>query len=1272
MKKGLFCFLASVCILQGLAQKLKISNLLCEYRKNPIAIDQSNPRLSWLLQSTERNVLQTNYQILVSDDSLLLVKNQGNIWNSGIVNSKTSIQVLFAGKALEPAKKYFWKVKVSDNKGNTTQWSEIAYWQMGLLKQSDWKQAHWIGYETLADSSKIIPAFHGNGKKALGPGKDILPLLRKSFIVNKSIKLATLFISGLGHFEMSLNGNKIGDHFLDPGWTQYSKHALYVGFDLTNTIAKGENCIGVQLGNGFFYQPRERYRKLTGAYGYPKMICRLVIQYSDGTESNIITDDSWKVAPSPTIFSSIYGGEDYDASLENKGWDNKGYNDKDWKNAILTDGPELNAQMAEPVKVMQELSPVNFRQINENNLMYDVAQNMSGIPKITIQGKKGDTIKIITGELINEDGTVNQKATGSPSYYLYILKGGQAETWQPKFTYYGFRYIQIQGAVVKTNKNLSNKPVVLSVKALHIRNAAKSVGNFECSNELFNQTNKLIDWAIKSNMVSVFTDCPHREKLGWLEEAHLVGSSVKYEYDIASLCRKIIKDMQMAQTAEGLIPDIAPEYVVFDGGFRDSPEWGSNGILLPWYLYQWYGDKQTLEDSYGMMQRYIQYLDKQAVNHILLQGLGDWYDLGPDKPGFAQLTPAGVTATAIYYHDLTILSQIANLLQKTTDANAYIDQGKLVKDAFNKRFFNTNTKQYGTGSQTANAMALYMDLVEVQNRKAVVNNLLVDLKARNYALTAGDIGYRYLLKVLNQEGRSDVIFKMNNRSDVPGYGFQLAHGATALTESWQALPVVSNNHFMLGHLMEWFYEGVAGIYAAADAIAYDKIVIHPQVVGNLTSAKANYQSAYGLISSEWNTKDGFTLQVKIPVNTKALVYLPTKVNAVITESGKPYENNSQLKLIKKVEGQTVFEIGSGTYFFKVKKATIAQTKKWVVADSVMEIVYQEIKTPYKYGMVIVPESNDKKIDCPTVFREGNKWYMSYLLFDGKGYETYLAESVDLLNWNPKGKIMSSSADTTRWDAHQKGGYMALQDEDWGGTYHLQKYNQQYWMSYIGGNVKGYEAGELAIGIAYTKNAASLAKEWNYLSNPVLTSHDKDTRWWENKKEYKSSIIWDKEKTLGYSFLMYYNANGDSSNGNKKIRWFERIGMAVSNDMLHWKRYINEPIMQHPIGITGDAVVQKMGKLWVMFYYGAFWEGRKDAFNRFACSYDLVHWTDWKGADLINSSEPYDEKYAHKSFVLKYQGVVYHFYCATNNKDQRGIAVATSKDKGKSVVNFITQ
>lgn len=350
------------------------------------------------------------------------------------------------------------------------------------------------------------------------------------------------------------------------------------------------------------------------------------------------------------------------------------------------------------------------------------------------------------------------------------------------------------------------------------------------------------------------------------------------------------------------------------------------------------------------------------------------------------------------------------------------------------------------------------------------------------------------------------------------------------------------------------------------------------------------------------------------------------------------------------------------------RAQSAPPEKEITAEN-MKAIYEEVKTPYKYGLIVVPASNDKKLDCPSVFRKGGKWYMSYIIYDGRGYETWLAESRDLLHWNTKGKLLSFS-DTSKWDGNQKAGYIALQDPEWGGSYALEKYKGKYWMSYFGGNTKGYEAGDLSLGIAYTTGDPAKAHEWERLQAPVLTAKDADTRWWENRKLFKSTVIRDRQKLSGHDFVMYYNANGDSAKNNIKTRWFERIGMAVSDDMVKWQRYHEPPVVHHPVGITGDAVIQKMGDRYIMFYFGAFWQDRKGSFNRFAVSSDLQNWTDWDGANLIESSEDYDAEFAHKSFVLKHKGVVYHYYCGVNKAGQRGIAVATSKDLGKSKITFI--
>ncbi|WP_304062356.1 family 78 glycoside hydrolase catalytic domain [Pedobacter glucosidilyticus] len=904
----------------GAQPLLQIYGLKVNDAKQPEGINPKHLFFSWKLLAQQRNTIQTSYHIFVADDLKLLEANKANIWDSGEQLSSSSIQIKYLGKPLETVKSYYWKVQIKDNHGNIA-WSKASSFYTGLHQTQDWKGAKWIAYERLADS--LIDVLPLDNKKDKHVGSNVLPLFRRDFKVKKPLASAKLYISGLGHFEARINGEKQGDHFLDAGWVKYQDEALYVAFDVSKALKNGKNTLGVMLGNGFYYVPpvRGRFRKLKTAFGFPKMMCRLVLKYQDGTEENIISDEKWQTSASPITFSSIYGGEDYDARLEQKGWDSPQFKvNKSWKNALLVDGPKkVKPQLAEPLRVFENFDAKLLHQLNDKEWVYDLGQNASGIISIKVQGKRGDTIRIYPSELL-KDSKVNQKPTGSPFYFEYVLKGDGVEEWQPRFTYYGFRYLQVKGAAPQATT--TSLPQIIALKGLHVRNSASQAGSFSSSNTLFNQTHTLIDWAIKSNMMSVFTDCPHREKLGWLEQSHLMISSVMYKYDVATLASKVVDDIISAQLPNGLIPEIAPEYVQFTWGgdmFRDSPEWGSTGIILPWYLYKWYGDTQAMEKAYPTMQRYIHYLQSKADGHILKQGLGDWYDIGPNRPGLSQQTPKGVTGTAIYYYDLSILQQIAILLGKPDDAKYYQELAKEVKAAFNKTFFNKETKQYATGSQAANAMALYMNLVEEPDKAAVLQNLIQDIQNRNYALTAGDIGYRYVLRVLEEAGRSDVIFNMNSRSDVPGYGYQLAKGATALTESWQALPDVSNNHFMLGHLMEWFYSGLAGIQQSNSSVAFQQIKIHPVVVGNVTSAEASYESPYGRIKSSWKKNpQNFQLQVEIPVNTTALIYLPKGKNNKIDEGGKAISTLPEM-INQGVEGDhVVLKVGSGNYQFTIE------------------------------------------------------------------------------------------------------------------------------------------------------------------------------------------------------------------------------------------------------------------------------------------------------------------------------------------------------------------
>jgi alpha-L-rhamnosidase len=926
MVKKIF-FLPVVFIsLQCIAQQLSIGHLQCEHKSNPLSINSTAPQFGWQLQSTQRNALQTAYRIIVADQPALLQRNIGNIWDSKKISSNNSIQVMYKGKKISAAAKYFWKVQVWDNKNNTA-WSDAAQFTTGLFTTADWSNAKWIGYEELPDSLLTVPGVHSPDiKRKLGPDKlkqrSVVPLFRKTFTAFKEVANATIYISGLGQYELSMNGQKIGNSFLAPGWTNYDKRVLYNTYDVTNTVKKGGNAIGVIVGNGFYNISRERYIKLAVAYGYPKLICKLNISFTDGSSLLLVSDETWKTTASPITFSSIYGGEDYDARLEKNNWNTIAGNDADWKPAIAVKPPKgiLEAEMDFPVQVNEVLNVQAITKPKDSVYIYDFAQNLSGIIELQVKGKRGQVIKLSAAELLNSKNLANQNATGKPSYFSYTLKADGIETWQPIFTYTGFRYVQVEGAVPDTANVTGDFARIISITSLHTGNPSPLNGSFDCSNKLFNNINQLIKWAIKSNLQSVATDCPHREKLSWLEQDHLMGGSINANYNVQLLYKKLAYDMMDAQTPEGLVPDIAPEFVFFDDngfGFRDSPEWGSAAVIVPWLLYKWYGDATIIAEAYPMMKKYVAYLEKKSKNNILDFGLGDWYDYGPKPPGVAQLTPKALTATAIYFYDVELLSKMAALLNKKDDAKIYRQLSVQINKAFNNSFFNEKNNLYATGSQTSMAMPLSVGLVAPKNRTAVMKNMMDSITASGKKLTAGDIGFHYLIQALHDGGASQLIYDMNYRDDVPGYGYQLKKGATALTESWPALAEVSNNHLMLGHIMQWFYEGLGGIQQTENSFGYKNIIIKPEIVGDISYANANHQTLYGNIVSQWKkTSGGFELYVEIPVNTTATIYLPsTGVN--VTENGKPIGSDSSTKYGGVEKGKVIIRTGSGKFLFRV-------------------------------------------------------------------------------------------------------------------------------------------------------------------------------------------------------------------------------------------------------------------------------------------------------------------------------------------------------------------
>ena len=744
------------------------------------------------------------------------------------------------------------------------------------LPEQDWSNTHWICYEKLPDSLKIIPGVHGSGDNLEHRGikRPIVPLFRKEFDVLRKIDKAYLYVSGLGHYTLVVDGKALDDRFLAPGWTLYSKTCYYNGYDLSALLRKGKHAIGVTVGNGFFNVNRERYRKLVTAWGNPMLRLKMLITYTDGSIEEIVSDESWKVSQSPTTYTSIYGGEDFDARMIQEGWGDAGFDDSAWENAIAVEGPggEMRMEYDYPIRIMETFSPVEIHEMEDGTYVYDFGQNASGIPEIRIKGSADQTVRLTPGELIDDQGYITQQASGGPMYFDYTGAGNSEEVWKPSFTYYGYRYLGVRGAVPSGYPNPENKPVMEELLFHHTRNSSPSVGSFKCSNDLFNNIYKLIDWSIRSNMASVATDCPHREKLGWLEVPHLMGTSIQYAYNIQKFYNKIVDDMMDSQLDKGLVPDIAPEYVPFAGGFRDSPEWGSSAVILPWYLYLWYGDKEPMGKAWQMMRRYVDYLDSTSENGIVSHGLGDWFDLGQQSPGSSQLTPSALTATAIYYYDLLILKKMAGILGKTGDEQLLGLRADSVKQAFLLKFYDPLTHVIATGSQTSYAMPLVVGLIDEDLRPAIYMKLIEAVERDGYALTAGDVGFHYLVRALQDAGAHDVIWKMNARDDVPGYGYQLKKGATALTESWPALRYVSNNHMMLGHLMEWLYSGIGGISQAEGSVAYDNIIINPQPVGDLTWAEVSHHCIHGEIYVKWEKNDtGITMQIKIPEGTSAEV-----------------------------------------------------------------------------------------------------------------------------------------------------------------------------------------------------------------------------------------------------------------------------------------------------------------------------------------------------------------------------------------------------------------
>ena len=900
--------------------ELRVSGL-----KAPVGLDEQEPFFQWLLAvhgPAQHNVLQSAYRIQVASSATLLDQGHGDIWDSGRRESRDYIHIAYAGPPLHSHKTYFWKVCIWDNHGHPPSWSATSHWTTALLHPEDWV-AKWI-----AARPDERQASEGEGQSQVAP--EALPIFRHSFQLAKRVNQVLVYVSGLGQYELHLNGHSVTNAVMTPGWTNYRKTVIYNTYDITRQVKRGNNTLGVMLGNGMYNVPhiKGRYTKFVGSFGMPKMILQMHIAFADGTQEVVASDHTWETKPGPIVLSSIYGGEDYDAREEENGWDT-GRSTAFWGNAVEVAAPNgsthpgdsLNALLIPPMKVNEVIKPVRQSEVNRNTRVYDLGKNFSGWPEIRVLGHAGDRIRMVPGELLDQHGEVTQHSASAskenPVLFTYILHGNGIERWYPRFSYYGFRYVQVE----ITPAHEDAPPTLLSLVGNFVHDDVSLDGQFYSEVPLLNRIHQLIDQAILSNLASVLTDCPTREKLGWLEQTYLNAGSVMYNYGVAQLYSKMANDMSEAQLPDGLVPAIAPEFVAFldkngkNTAYRDSPEWGSAVILSPWAAYRFYGDARILSTHYEAMVRYAAYLKSKSVNRVMNFGLGDWFDIGPLPPGESQLTSKSLTATAIYYQDLLALAQIATVLNKTDDAKRYSAEAEDVRAAFNKALYHPETKTYDRGSQTANAMALYLGLVPERDRTSVLMNLVTDIRAHQNHVTAGDVGFHYVVEALLEYGRSDVLYDIVSRTDSPSYGYQLSKGATALTEAWDTNPDLSQNHFMLGHAEEWFYRGLAGIDFDLNRSEAERIRLEPALTSGAPGGSATVTTTLGAISSSWQKSGNkWSATFQIPAGAQATVILPI---GVVPQEADGHRVHAETKEVFGAGSRTEkWVLGSGTYRFR--------------------------------------------------------------------------------------------------------------------------------------------------------------------------------------------------------------------------------------------------------------------------------------------------------------------------------------------------------------------
>ncbi|PWS26470.1 alpha-L-rhamnosidase [Pedobacter yonginense] len=854
---GLILFLLISFVMNTSAQKLSVTGLTVEHLTNPLSVDDPNPRLSWKLVSEVQNTMQTAYEIRLSTTASFSKKAFWSVEKKG----DESVLVSYAGPALASKTKYYWQVRVKDNHGNTSAWSPIQYFQTGL-KSSDWT-AKWITV----------------------PGKDSLlasPLFRKDFKLSKTIQSATAYITAKGLYEAHINGKKLGDHYFAPGWTSYKNHLQYQVYDVTKSFNKGDNTIGVMLGDGW-YKGRIGFGNQRQFYGDTRaLLLQLEIEYTDGTKEIINTDNSWKTTNGPILASNIYDGETYDARLEIQGWDNIKYKETaNWKPVrILPNGTEKLVGMSGPmVSKHEEFKALKIFKTPAGETVVDFGQNLVGWVMVKAKGASGTKITISHAEVLDKAGnfyTTNLRSAKQQN--TYIVNGGAPQIFEPHFTFQGFRYVKIQGF-----------PGTLKLEdltAVAVYSDMNTTGTFATSNTLLNQLQHNIQWGQKGNFVDVPTDCPQRdERLGWTGDAQAFASTAAYNMDVSGFFTKWLKDVSADQLPNGSVPYVVPN--VLNERDAGSAGWGDVATIIPWDLYVAYGDKGILEAQYPSMKKWVDYISSVSQNNLWNSGshFGDWlfYRPNDDNDGRAAVTDKYMIAQTFYAHSTQMLLNAAKVLNKTEDVEKYSALLKKIKKAYVSENMTENGK-LASNTQTAYVLALQFDLLPENMRQQAAERLARNVKDYGNHLTTGFLGTPYLCHVLSRFGYQDVAYDLLLQESYPSWLYPVKMGATTIWERWDGIKqdgsfqtpdMNSFNHYAYGAIGDWMYKNIAGINPVQEKPGYKAVVISPKPGGNLTSASATLETVYGTVKSSWVIQEGiFKLDVSVPANAKARVILP--------------------------------------------------------------------------------------------------------------------------------------------------------------------------------------------------------------------------------------------------------------------------------------------------------------------------------------------------------------------------------------------------------------